>query len=172
MGILGSIFGDLIKPVTDVISEVVVDKDKARELNIRLQELADKADQRYHEELMGQVEVNKQEAAHASVFVAGWRPFIGWVGGVGLAYNFVLSPFIEFIARANGYIGALPTPNSSELMTLVLSMLGVGAMRSYDKKNGTARDNLSAPQNIPVDTKTGIAEVAEAPAPTAKGRKG
>lgn len=168
MGILGGILKDLISPVTDIIGEVVVDKDKKNELNVRLQELVDKADARYHDELMGQIEVNKQEAQHASIFVAGWRPFIGWMGGVGLAYNFVLAPFIEFIARANGYVGAMPTPNSTELMTLVLSMLGVGAMRSYDKSQGTARDNLSAPTPVPVDTKTGRAEVARPPLPVAK----
>lgn len=165
MGILGSILGDLIKPVTDIVGEVVVDKDKARELKVRLQELADKADERYHEEMMGQIEVNKEEAKHASIFVAGWRPFIGWVGGIGLAYNFVLAPFIEFVVRANGYVGVLPTPNSSELMTLVLSMLGVGAMRSYDKKNGVSRDSLSQRTAVPVDTETGRAEVIAPPPP-------
>lgn len=138
MGILGGILKDLISPVTDIISEVVVDKDKKKELELELQKLIDQVDERYHDELMGQIEVNKIEAAHASIFVSGWRPFIGWVGGVGLAYNFVLAPFVEFIARANGFVGTLPTPNSSELLTLVLSMLGVGAMRSFDKMKGTS----------------------------------
>lgn len=138
MGILGGILGDFINPVKDLVSEVVVDKDKARELNVRLQELADKADGRYHEELMGQIEVNKEEAKHSSVFVAGWRPFIGWVGGVGLAYNFILAPFIELISRGYGYVGEMPQPDTGQLMTLLLAMLGVGAMRSYDKVKGTA----------------------------------
>ena len=95
MGLLGGILGDLIKPVKDVVSEVIVDKYKKNEINLKLQELVDKADERYHDELMGQIEVNKEEARHASIFVAGWRPFIGWVGGVGLGYNFVLAPFIK-----------------------------------------------------------------------------
>jgi hypothetical protein len=169
MGILGGILGDLISPIKDIVSEVVVDKDKARELNVRLQELADKADERVHEQMMGQIEVNKAEAQHASMFVAGWRPFIGWTGGVGIAYTFVLAPFIEFIARGVfGYVQDMPMPDTGQLMTLVLAMLGVGAMRSYDKTQGTARDSLSAPTLIPVDTKTGRAEVAEAPAPPAK----
>lgn len=171
MGILGGILGDLIKPITDIVGKSVVDKDKVRQIELEMRKIVDQADARYHEELMGQIEVNKQEAAHASIFVAGWRPFIGWVGGVGLGYNFVLAPFIEFVARAQGYVGNLPTPNSSELMTLVLSMLGVGAMRSFDKVKGTSRDNLKSPPVVPVDTKTGIAEVAEAPAPVARGRK-
>jgi hypothetical protein len=171
MGILGGILGDLIKPVKDIVSEVVVDKDKARELNVRLQELADKADERVHEQMMGQIEINKTEAQHASIFVAGWRPFIGWTGGVGIAYTFVVAPFIEFIARGVfGYVQDMPMPDTGQLMTLVLAMLGVGAMRSYDKKQGTSRDNLSSPSVIPVDTLTGRAEVAEAPAPPAKRR--
>ena len=167
MGILGSILGDLISPIKDIVSEVVVDVDKKREIELKLQELVDKSDQRYHEELMGQIEVNKTEAQHASVFVAGWRPAIGWIGAAGLGYNFVLAPFIEFVARANGYVGSMPTPNSTELMTLVMSMLGVGAMRSFDKAKGTSRDSLSTPSVVPVDTKTGRVEVAEAPAPSA-----
>jgi hypothetical protein len=140
MGIplLGGLLKDLISPIKDLVSEVVVDKDKARELNVRLEELADKTDQRLHEELMGQITINTEEAKHASIFVAGWRPFIGWVGGVGLAYSFVLAPFIEFVARANHYVGEMPTPDANQLLTLVTAMLGVGAMRSYDKMKGTA----------------------------------
>lgn len=147
MGILGSILGDLVSPVKDIISEVVVDKDKARELEFKLEELVDKADERYHEELMGQIEVNKEEAKHSSVFVAGWRPFIGWVGGAGLAYTFVLSPFIDFLARVNGYVGELPVVDTATLMTLVLAMLGVGAMRSYDKTQGTATRTVKGHQD-------------------------
>ena len=138
MGLLGGILGDLISPIKDILGEVIVDKDKKNEIEFKLQEIVDKADERYHEELMGQIEVNKVEAQHASLFVAGWRPFIGWTGGVGLAYSFVLAPFIEFIARANGYTQDMPLPDASQLMVLVTSMLGVGAMRSYDKQKGTA----------------------------------
>src|SRR3546814_16111510 len=72
------IIGDIINAVKDVVSEVVVEKDKKNELNVRLQELEDKANERLHEEVMAQSEVNKVEAAHPSIFVAGWRPFIGW----------------------------------------------------------------------------------------------
>lgn len=136
--IIGGLLKDLISPIKDVISEVVVDKDKARELNVRLQELADNADQRLHEELMGQIEINKQEAQHASIFVAGWRPFIGWTSGAGVAYTFVLAPFIEFFSRLAGYTGEMPMPDTGQLMALVTAMLGVGAMRSFDKMKGTA----------------------------------
>ncbi len=138
MSFLKDVLGGLISPVTDIIGEVVVDKDKKREIELKLQEIVDRADQRYHEELMGQIEVNKVEAQHASIFVAGWRPFIGWTSGAGLAYSVVLAPFIEFIARVFGYTQEMPVPNDAVLMTLVTSMLGIGAMRSYDKDKGTA----------------------------------
>lgn len=135
---LGGIFKELISPITGIVEELVVDKDKRNEIKLKIEELADKADERYHQELIAQTEVNKIEAAHASIFVAGWRPFIGWTGGVGLAYSFVLAPFIEFIARANGYTQEMPMPDAAHLLTLVTAMLGVGAMRSYDKTKGTA----------------------------------
>jgi len=139
MGIsLGGILKEVLSPVTDIISEVVVDKDKRDEIKLEIEKLADQVDQRYHKELMGQIEVNKEEAKHASVFVAGWRPFIGWVSGIGLGYTFVFSPFVEFIARANGYVGEMPMPDTGQLMTLIMAMLGVGAMRSYDKNKGTS----------------------------------
>lgn len=127
------IIGDIIGAVKDVVGEVVVDKDKRNEINFKLKELEDRANERLHEELMGQIEVNKVEAAHQSVFVAGWRPFIGWTGGVGLGWTFVVSPVVEFFSRIFGYTGSMPEVDSAQLMTLILAMLGVGAMRTYEK---------------------------------------
>lgn len=127
------ILGDVIGAVKDLVSEVVVDKDKRNELNVRLQELEDKADERIHEELIAQTEINKIEAAHSSIFVAGWRPFIGWTCGVGVAYIFVVSPFANQIAKWFGYAGEMVALDAASLMTLVTAMLGVGAMRSFDK---------------------------------------
>lgn len=137
MGILGGLLGGLISPVKDLISEVVVDKDKARELNVRLQELADKADERYHEQMMGQLEINKTEAAHPSIFVAGWRPFIGWTGGVSIAYTFLVAPFANQIAKWFGYAGEMVVLDTASLMVLITGMLGIGAQRSYDKAKQT-----------------------------------
>jgi len=130
------IIGDIIDTVGGLVSEVVVDVDKKKELEFKLQELRDQADQRFHEELMGQIEINKVEAASTSVFVAGWRPFIGWIGGVGLGWTFVLSPFVEYVSRLFGWKGLMPEVDTASLMTLVLGMLGVGAMRSYEKTRG------------------------------------
>ena len=82
------ILGDIISSVKDLVSEVIVDKDKKNELMVRLQDLEDKADERFHQELMGQIEVNKIEAAHPSIFVAGWRPAIGWISAAGIGWQF------------------------------------------------------------------------------------
>lgn len=127
------IIGDIISAVRDLASEVIVDKDKKNELNVRLQELEDKTNERLHDELMGQIEINKIEAASTSVFVAGWRPFIGWAGGVGLSWTFVASPIVEFLSRIFGYSGKMPEVDTGQLMTLVLAMLGISGMRTYEK---------------------------------------
>lgn len=129
------IIGDLIDAAKDIVSEVVVDKDKKNELNYKFQELEDRANQRYHEEVLAQIDVNKSEADHPSVFVAGWRPFIGWVSGFGIAYSIIFEPFISWIARVAGYGGEFPSIDTSLLMTCVTGMLGIGAMRSYEKVN-------------------------------------
>jgi hypothetical protein len=91
---------------------------------------------------MAQTEVNKIEAQHASVFVAGWRPFIGWTSGIGVMYSFVLSPLLEFAARYHGYTGAMPHLQTGELMLLITGMLGLGGMRTYEHIKGVQRDAL------------------------------
>lgn len=95
--------------------------------------------------MQGQAAINKAEAGHASIFVAGWRPFIGWVGGFGLLYQFVVYPLLTWgwaFFVAQGWIpdsmSAPPVLDFGELMPLILGMLGVGTMRSYDKAKGTA----------------------------------
>jgi uncharacterized membrane protein (DUF106 family) len=130
------IIGDIIGAVKGLVSEVVVDKDKKNELLVRLKELEDKTDERFHQELMGQIEVNKVEAAHPSIFVAGWRPAVGWISAIGLGWQFVLSPFAETIARWSGWLGQMPAVDTESLMMLVLGMLGIGAQRSFEKFKG------------------------------------
>lgn len=98
------------------------------------------------EQRMAQVELNKAEAQHSSVFVAGWRPFIGWVGGVSLAWTFLVHPLITWVATVAGYAGTFPTLDTDPLMTLVMAMLGVGAMRSFDKFQGTDTKQVGIPK--------------------------
>lgn len=83
-----------------------------------------------------QIEVNKQEAASQSAFVAGWRPFIGWVCGGAFAWTFVLQPFMAFFLAVFGKHLTLPSLDLSNLMPVLLGMLGLGAMRTYEKVQG------------------------------------
>src|SRR5210317_2437442 len=96
----------LIGPVAGLLDKFVEDKDQKNKL---AHEIATMAEKQAHESNMAQVEVNKAEAQHRSLFVAGWRPFVGWTCGIALAYHFVLNPLILFgVAWAGVEIPALP----------------------------------------------------------------
>jgi hypothetical protein len=174
MSIFGGLLGDLISPVKDLVSEAITDKDKRAEINLKLAELEMRGDERLHEELLAQVEVNKLEATHRSLFVAGWRPFIGWTGGAGVAWTFLVSPLVEWISRLFGWTGTMPGIDATQLMTLVMAMLGVGAMRSYDKKHGTSNDVLTTPTPpapVPTDIPPGFGDPLPIPAPAKRKKK-
>ena len=90
-------------------------------------------------QMVAQTDINKIEAASSNIFIAGWRPFIGWGCGVAFLYSALFEPFARFIATvAFGYHGAFPVIDTSQTMQNLLGMLGMGALRSFDKKNGTA----------------------------------
>ena len=97
--------------------------------------------ERHAQELAkGQLEINKAEAASGSVFKGGWRPFIGWVCGIAFAYHFVLQPLIVFGVTAAGVeIPELPSFDMGSLMTVMMGMLGLGGLRSYEKKQGLTK---------------------------------
>jgi roadblock/LC7 domain-containing protein len=88
---------------------------------------------------MAQVEVNKVEAGHSSVFVAGWRPSIGWVCAAGLAWAFVLAPVTSWALLVLGIKAELPAIQFDHLFELVLAMLGIGGLRTFEKLRGVAR---------------------------------
>ena len=81
---------------------------------------------------------NTAEANHPSLFVAGWRPFLGWCGGIGMAYTFLIQPLGSWAAMVADQ-PALPVMDTSVLMTLVLTMLGMGGMRTFEALKGVKR---------------------------------
>jgi len=83
---------------------------------------------------MVQTEINKIEAGHRSIFVAGWRPFLGWICGAGLANVFLINPWIQWITTKSG--PALPLDAMTEL---VIALLGLGALRTAEKFGGRAK---------------------------------
>jgi len=96
--------------------------------------------------VQGQLDINKAEAQHASIFVAGWRPFIGWVCGIALVWNFIIQPLLLWVAWMIPELGidmsTAPKLDSGELMTVLLGMLGLGGLRTYEKRLGVDRNSL------------------------------
>jgi len=91
----------------------------------------------------GQLEINKAEAQHGSIFVAGWRPGIGWICGGALAWNFIVQPIVTWGAFVSGVdLAGMPTLDTGELTTILLGMLGLGGLRTYEKSVGVARGKL------------------------------
>ena len=85
-----------------------------------------------------QSEINKIEAAHKSVFVAGWRPFIGWVCGLALFYNFIARDLMVWALALTG--GDVPPPLHLDVLTTILyALLGLGGMRTFEKLQGRAK---------------------------------
>lgn len=87
----------------------------------------------------GQLEINKVEAASSSTFVAGWRPYVGWACGTAFAYAAILEPVMRFVAAVMfGYHGMFPIIDTSLTMQVLFGILGLGALRTYEKKQGVA----------------------------------
>ncbi len=89
--------------------------------------------------LLGQIEINKVEAASRSVFVAGWRPFIGWSCGAAMVYSYVAQPILAFALAQSGHLVDLPRVELGEMMPVLLGMLGLGGMRSFEKLKGVSK---------------------------------
>lgn len=130
------LLGSLVGPVTGLLDKFIEDKDQK---NALAHEIATLAEKQAHEAAMAQVQVNAAEAKHRSIFVAGWRPFVGWICAVALAYHFVLQPIIVFAAGAAGIFVELPEFDMDSLMTVLLGMLGLGGLRTYEKKAGLTK---------------------------------
>lgn len=85
-----------------------------------------------------QGEIGKIEASHRSLFVAGWRPFIGWTCGAALAYTYILRDALVYFVLSPAQSEALPALNVSELSTLLYALLGLGGLRTFEKLKGRA----------------------------------
>ena len=129
--------GSLVGPVTGLLDKFIEDKDVKNKL---AHDLSTMAERHAQEPAKGQLEVNKTEAAHKSLFVAGWRPAIGWICGLGMASNFLVIPIANFVLALTGSTILIPLLDTGEMMPVLMGMLGLGAMRTYEKKQGVQRD--------------------------------
>jgi len=88
---------------------------------------------------LGQLDINKTEAASASVFVAGWRPAVGWAGALGYGYEFLLRPLANGFSIAFGFPAVFPGIEIDALSSLLFGLLGLGTLRTVEKVKGVAR---------------------------------
>jgi len=128
----------LIGPITGLLDKFIPDNDQRARL---AHDVATMAQKHAQELAKAQLEVNKVEAAHKSLFVSGWRPFIGWTCGLGMFGNFITIPFANFALALLQYDIVIPLVPLETMMPVLMGMLGLGAMRTYEKKNAVHRDN-------------------------------
>ena len=123
-------WSQLISPIEGILDKFIEDKDQKAAL---AHEITTMAERHAQERILAQVDVNKIEAAHKSLFVAGWRPAIGWICGIGLLYNVLLAPILAIWFT-------LPEVETDILETTMWGMLGLGAMRTAEKFKGVQRE--------------------------------
>jgi CheY-like chemotaxis protein len=126
LGLISSLVG----PVSDILDKVVTDKDLKEKLS---HDIATMAERHAHEVVKAQIEVNKTEAQHHSMFVAGWRPAIGWVCCLGMAGNFLIIPFVNMALELLETGVVVPMIELDLMMPVLMGMLGLGAMRTVEK---------------------------------------
>jgi hypothetical protein len=137
MNILG--IGSMIESVGKVAGDLITTDKERMQLELEGRKLDQAID-------LAQIEVNKAEAAHSSVFVAGWRPAIGWIGAAAMAYQFLLYPLMLWVwtyLQGMGWIPKELTPppvlDADQLWVILSGILGIAGMRSFEKTKGVAR---------------------------------
>ncbi len=142
MNWLASLFGgDAIKVVGTTLEKLFTNDDareKALETEKAQLAFALEVAKLEQESLNAQTDINKIEAANPNLFVSGWRPFVGWVCAAALAYVAILEPLVRFISKVGfQYTGEFPIIDTTITLQVLLGMLGLSGMRSFDKFKGT-----------------------------------
>jgi hypothetical protein len=126
----------LIGPVTGLLDKFIEDKDQKAKL---AHEIATMSERHAQELAKGQLEVNKAEAQHKSLFVSGWRPAVGWCCVFGMMGNFMVIPFTNFVLALLKIDVVVPLIDTATMMPVLMGMLGLGAMRTYEKRTGVSK---------------------------------
>ena len=130
-GLLGG-QGGALKTISKVVDDLHTSDEERLDKKILMQRIKQKLAEK-------QINVNAKEAGHRSIFVSGWRPFIGWCGGFALAFEFILSPAIEWYSKFAGLNLTAPEIQTGPLLAIVTSMLGVAGLRSFEKSKGLTK---------------------------------
>ena len=127
----------LIPAVSGILDKFVPDADTKNKL---AHEIATMSEKHAQEALLAQLEINKAEAASGSLFKGGWRPAVGWVCAIAFAYHFILKDLIIFGASFAGLeLPEMPEFDMGTLLTVLGGMLGIGGLRTYEKKSGLTK---------------------------------
>ncbi len=126
----------LIGPVTGLLDKFIEDKDQK---NALAHEIATMSERHAQELAKAQLEVNKAEAQHKSIFVSGWRPAVGWCCVFGMMGNFMVIPFANFVLALLEIDVSVPLIDTATMMPVLMGMLGLGAMRTYEKRTGVSK---------------------------------
>ena len=134
---IASLVSAILPGVTDIIGRFLPEDKEARA----------KAEREIEQQLsthlaridIAQLEVNKEEAKSRNVFIAGWRPFIGWTCGIALCWTYILQPIAQFVLAQTGHLIDLPGLDMSTMMPVLLGMLGLGGLRTWEKHKGLTK---------------------------------
>lgn len=126
----------LIGPVTSLLDKFIEDKDQKNKL---AHEIATMADKQAHEIAKSQIEVNKEEAKSRHWWIAGWRPAAAWITVIAMGYHYIIQPFLIFLLAIFGVELDLPSFDMDTLMTVLLGMLGLGSLRTFEKHKGITK---------------------------------
>ena len=131
--VLGKIFGgDTLKTVGTVIDDLHFSGEEKQKLKLQMKEIDAKLKEK-------QLDINKVEAGHRSIFVSGWRPFLGWVSGLSIGYVYLFQPLLDMILQMFGVEVNWVVLDLGQLMPLILGMLGLGGLRSFEKAKGLTK---------------------------------
>jgi hypothetical protein len=140
VGLVNVDVGSAVSSLFGLIDSLFTSDEERSNAKLRILELQAKGD-------LAQLAVNTAEAANESLFVSGWRPFIGWVCGGAFAYSFLIQPFMAFVAwivfSSTGQvmsIDTLPELDLAMMMPVLLGMLGLGGLRTYEKRTKTNKN--------------------------------
>lgn len=129
------ILGPIFELGRSILDRFIPDPEKKQAAEMELVRMAADGELR---QVIAQLEINAREATHPSVWVAGWRPFFGWAGGVGFVYSTIVQPALAWVAIIKGWPGP-PELNLDLLWVVVTGMLGIGGLRSIEKVKGVTR---------------------------------
>ena len=133
-----AMLSSLIEPVSVLLDKAIPDKDLKEK---QAHEIATMAERHTHAQVQAQLEINKVEAKHNSMFVAGWRPACGWVCVLGMAGNFLVIPFANMTLNLLETGVEVPMIDLATMLPVLMGMLGLGGLRSFEKVKKVERNN-------------------------------